>query len=254
MRNKDILIHLHMPKSGGTTLKNIIKNNYPPKAYFDVYQDEKQREHTLEALCKEDVLCIQGHFPFGVHKYFSTPSTYITLLRNPIQRVISEYFFIKNNPRHNLYQLVNNTSLEDYQQQEQNKNLQTRLLSGQIGCPLTDLDLEQAKVNMQAYFSVVGITEMFNESLYLMKEKFNWKNIQYTKQNITKKKPTIEQLPASTIQSIKTNNHFDIKLYQFAKQLLIQDIHHLPSKSKKELYSFRQNPSSSRQNKRNGYL
>jgi hypothetical protein len=228
-----------MPKTGGTTLKNIIKRNLQPSTNYDIYQNHQQREQTLKAISHKPVSCIQGHFPFGIHQYFTNLSTYITMLREPTQRIISEYYFIRNNPRHNLYHKVNSISLEDYQRQPQNMNLQTRLISGQINHPVTNVDLEKAKQNIEQYFSVVGLTEMFNESIYLMKRKFGWTNIQYRKQNITKKKPTIDKLPTKTISSITEHNHFDIKLYYFAKQILTGQINNLPPKSKRELNKLR---------------
>lgn len=252
MRGNEILIHLHMPKTGGTTLKNIIKKNIHPSVNYDVYEDHQQREQTLKSLSHKHVSCIQGHFPFGVHQYFPNPSTYITMLREPTKRIISEYYFIRDNPRHNQYQIVNSISLEDYHLQTQHMNLQTRLLSGQIDNPLTNKDLEKAKENIEKYFSVVGITEMFNESIDLMKRKFNWKNIHYRKQNVTKKKPPIDKLPAKTISSIKENNHFDIDLYHFAKQILIEQINHSPKKSKKKFNAFQLDSTYSIKNKRNG--
>jgi len=41
---------------------------------------------------------IRGHFEFGVHKYLYRPYTYITMLRHPIERAISWYYFVKQNP------------------------------------------------------------------------------------------------------------------------------------------------------------
>jgi hypothetical protein len=143
-------------------------------------------------------------------------------------------------------------SLEEYEIQPHCMNLQTRLLSGQIGHPITNLDLEKAKHHIEKSFSVVGLTEMFNESVYIMKRSFNWHNIQYKKQNVTKKKPETKNLSPQTIQSIKENNYYDILLYRFAKDRLILQINHLPPKAKKELIAFKQGSNYSIRNKRNG--
>ncbi|WP_026674516.1 hypothetical protein [Alkalihalobacterium bogoriense] len=63
-------------------------------------------------------------------------------------------------------------TLEQYQSQLTNMNLQTRFLSGQLGYPLTEQDLQKVVKNIETHFSVVGITEEFNESLFLMKQRF----------------------------------------------------------------------------------
>lgn len=224
MPENEILIHLHMPKTGGTTLKNIIKRNIHPSLNYDVYENHQQREKKLKDLSQKRLSCIQGHFPFGIHQYFTNPCTYITLLREPTQRIISEYYFIRSLPRHDQHQKVIKMSLQEYQQQSQNMNLQTRLLSGEIENSLTTNHLEQAKANIEEYFSVVGITEMFNESIFLMRKRFGWKNINYKKQNVTRKRPSFEKMSVKTINSIKENNHLDMNLYFFAKQLLVKNL------------------------------
>ncbi|WP_332694852.1 sulfotransferase family 2 domain-containing protein [Halalkalibacter lacteus] len=238
MSENEILIHLHMPKTAGTTLKHIIKKNIPPSVNFDIYEDLQQRKKKLIALSKKHVTCIQGHFPFGVHQYFTNPCTYITMLREPTDRIISQYYFIRSRPKHTQYQKVSRMSLEEYQLQPENINQQTRFISGQVESPITLLDLEQAKENIEKYFSFVGITEMFNESLFLLQKRFSWNNITYTKQNVTKNRPPIDQLPVNILHLIKENNEFDLELYHYAKQLLIEQINNLDSVSKEGFHVF----------------
>jgi hypothetical protein len=238
MKKNEILIHLHMPKTGGTTLKRIINKNIPPGGLnYDIYAESEQRKIKLRNLSSKRVYSIQGHFPFGVHQYFQEPSIYITMLREPIERIISEYYYIRSMPSHNQYHQVKNLNLGEYQQQLGKINLQTRLISGQ-GTPVIIAHLEEAKKNIEKHFSVVGITEMYNESIFLMKKTLGWKRIHYKKLNVTKEKPAIDNLPEKTIDLIKENNQIDIELYQFAKKLLIKKINNLDSLSKKELNTF----------------
>ncbi len=220
-----------MPKTAGTTLKSIIGRNIDSSVNYHVYEPDQKREITLKQLSQKKVSCIQGHFPFGIHNYFNSPFTYITMLREPTQRIISEYYFIRSIPWHEQHEEVIKMSLDDYQKQTSKMNLQTRLISGSLDHPLTNIHLEQAKNNIEKYFSIVGITEMFNESLYLMKKRFGWNRTSYRKLNITKNKPQIEKLSPKTIAVINNNNHLDRELYHFAKQRLIKQLIHSGFKS-----------------------
>lgn len=216
-----------MPKTGGTTLKNIIKKNVPPRLNFDLYEDHLEREEKLKAIANQPIACIQGHFPYGVHDFLTKPCVYITMLREPAERIVSEYYFICSNTKHRLHHQVKNMTLEQYQNQPNNMNLQTRFLSGQLGSPLTEQDLQQAKKNIKLHFPIVGITEHFNESLFLLKQNFGWTQTAYTKQNKTKKKPSISKIPKKTIDMIYANNSLDQQLYDFAKQRLQHQLHQL---------------------------
>jgi hypothetical protein len=234
----NLLIHLHMPKTGGTTLKKIIKKNYPPSITFDVY-DRANLDNILNDLSTKKVKCIQGHMPFGVHEYFSQSSTYITLLRDPVDRVISEYYFIRSIPSHSLHETVSKMALKEFQEEERNKNAQTRYILGSgIGKTLTADDLAEAKQNLQDYFSIVGITEMFNESVFLMGREFGWKHVNYRKKNVTKNRPSKAELSENLIEKMKENNELDIELYKFGKQLLEEKLNQLTAKEKLRLQRY----------------
>jgi hypothetical protein len=53
---------------------------------------------------------------FGLHKFFPQPCTYITILRDPVDRVISLYYFILRNPDNAVHNEVvsKNMSLKDW--------------------------------------------------------------------------------------------------------------------------------------------
>lgn len=64
------LIHFHIPKTAGTTLNHIIKNNYPNK---DIYNFGWQPQISLDNLKKLSdynkslIKVISGHMTFGLH-------------------------------------------------------------------------------------------------------------------------------------------------------------------------------------------
>jgi hypothetical protein len=235
-----MLVHLHMPKTGGTTLKKIIYKNYDRNKVFDVYVDRPKLPATLANLTKKQVQCIQGHFPFGVHKHFNKKAAYITMLREPIDRIISEYYFIKNIPWHNLHSKVKNMSLVQYQNSLAKSNLQTRyILGGPFERELTNKDLEKAKKILVTHFSMVGITELFDESTFLMKETLGWQNISYEKANVTKKRLSKKQISPKVIQQIAANNKLDLQLYAFGKKLLEKKLRSLDLHAKRRLKLYR---------------
>ncbi|MGN7297441.1 sulfotransferase family 2 domain-containing protein [Ferdinandcohnia sp. SAFN-114] len=236
MKSNDLLIHLHMPKTGGTTLKKILKKNYPKDKSFDVYETQSELDSILKAVASKKPVLIQGHLPFGIHSYFSSNCTYITLLRDPVNRVISEYYFIRSIPWHEQYHMVKNLTLEEFQQLPQKQNIQTHLILGNHRKgPIQNKEIEIAKEILKNHFAVVGITEMFNESLFLMAKKFGWKNTHYKKANITKNKPSIEQIAFTTIEAIRENNQMDIEIYEYGKQLLFDEIQALSILEKKQM-------------------
>lgn len=235
---------MHIPKTAGTTLRRVIQKKYQSSELMEFFPKN------INSISKEklnEVKYVYGHNPFGFHTYFSRPFTYITILRDPIDRIISEYYYLVEQPMHDVYiskQIQEkNMNLEDYvtsldeKIQLRTMNMQTRYASG-VDSPKY-VDLEKAKENLNKYFSVVGITEMFDESLYFIMKETGRGGVSYQKTNITKRRPKKDDLPKGLIDKIKNTNQLDIELYEWAKANLLRRIKNLDTNSKQSLESFK---------------
>ncbi|MBD1381914.1 sulfotransferase family 2 domain-containing protein [Metabacillus arenae] len=234
--NDKTLIYLHIPKTGGQTLKATIKRNYPKDKTWRFHKDGK----TAELIRKADqYICLIGHRNFGIHRYLNKPYTYITMLRDPIDRVISIYYYLLRSPGHNLYDKVKDISFEDFvlddKFRRQTENLQTLFISGK-----SSKELSIAKHNLKNYFSVVGIMERFDESLFLMSQEFGWKNINYKKKNVTKNRPAKEDFSEKIIDKLKEKNELDIELYEYGKELFEEKLKTLPESTKQKMNDYLQ--------------
>ena len=223
----EALIFLHIPKTGGTTLQNIIEQNYSPG---QVHRHAGRLEFKkLTERQKRSYHVISGHLYFGIHREIPQSTAYFTMLRDPVDRIISNYYYVLRAKDHRLHQRINaeKMSLADYVTSKLNSQLdngQLRLLSGIEedipfgGCSSAMLD--RAKENLKRHFTVIGLTERFDDSLRLMKECFGWKNISYQKANVTVDRPARTQIDPETLQLIESCNVFDLELYRFAQAAL----------------------------------
>ncbi|NGY80954.1 sulfotransferase family 2 domain-containing protein [Bacillus megaterium] len=226
-KEKPLLIYLHIPKTGGTTLTQIICNQY--KNNYHHYPGDVFSYN--ERMSLADTLC--GHLPFGAHSYIPRPFTYITLLRNPIEQVISWFYFRYKSPHYDPFEGDFEKYIGDEQFNSTTVNLQTRFLCGK-----DEPSLETAKNNLMKYFSIVGVTELFDESIFLMKKELGWRNINYKKQNVNYNRPQ-QNFPQSVINKVIKKNEIDIQLYEFAKKMLEERINSLDSKSQHQLSIFK---------------
>ena len=103
--------------------------------------------------------------PFGLHKILPQPATYITVMRGAVERVISAYYFMSNYMLHPNYWKFRREgwTLEDFVRRSPRENVQTKMIAGAVyEEPCTAEIFAKAKDNLQ-YFSVVGLTERFEE-------------------------------------------------------------------------------------------
>jgi hypothetical protein len=168
-----------------------------------------------------------GHVPFGIHDSLTGPAEYITLLRDPVERVISNYYYIRRSPKHRFYDALEDLSIQQYVKNGINpliENGMVRFLSGRAYDRPGKVMLKEAKDNLREHFGVVGLVEKFDESLLLMASRYNWSNIAYRRRNATKTRPTREDLSSSVIESIQRHNRLDIELYRYARERLTRDL------------------------------
>src|SRR5437660_12810721 len=225
-RAAEAFIFLHLPKAAGSTLNRLIEWEYP---LFQMYSIdpvffEWSWAH-LQRLSKERLKrtrMFKGHMLFGLHAILPQPATYITVVREPVDRVISAFYFMRSYKLHPLYWKFKfeNWSLEDFVKRSPRENVQCKILAGaEYEKPCTAEICERAKENLVRYFSVVGLSERFEESLALMKLRFGWKLRRYSSFNVTRTRPKKEDLPRSALDLIAEKNSFDVALYELAAKV-----------------------------------
>lgn len=227
----DNLIFLHIPKAAGSTLHPILERHFSRNVRHTIYYDVENRMAHFRGLPladRNDVRLLKGHFPYGLHDSLVGKTTYVTLLRNPIERVVSHYYYVKRTPRHYLYDQVISTKmgLADYVRSGitgELDNGQVRLLAGVDqaipfgSCTREHLDI--AKHHVEQDFALVGLSERFDESLVLMCIVLGWAWLPYYRNlNVTKGRPQHREIDPDVIAAIRETNRFDIELYEWVSE------------------------------------
>jgi hypothetical protein len=225
-RSEEAVIFLHLPKTAGTTLNRLIEWEYPVFEMYSIdpvfftWSAAHLRKLSPERLKK--IRMFKGHMLYGLHEALPQPATYITVLRDPVDRVISAYYFMRSYKLHPLYWKLRRTNctLEDFVRKFQRDNVQSKIIGGSpYDLPCTREVVERAKDNLRQRFSIIGLSERFEESLALMKLRFGWKLSSYSSFNVTRSRPKKHDLPPSTLEMIHEKNGLDMELYDVGKQI-----------------------------------
>ena len=233
------IIFLHIGKTAGTTMRRVLRRQFPAsKTLLIRNRAIKERDPDAQGLRREQTLAffaempesqraearlILAHTVFGLHKHVPRPSTYITMLRDPVRLTLSQYHYVVRNPNHPLHAgaTAEGATLESYVtggSALEADNSQVRAISGDLDTPFggcSEEMLERAKRNIEERFSFVGITERFDESLILLRRTFGWKPPYYVAANVTPASRK-EPVPESTRGLIEEMNTLDRRLYEWS--------------------------------------
>ena len=149
----------------------------------------------------------------------------ITVLREPVARVISHYDYIRRMPGDPHYAAVKDMSLEEFAQRltagKLGKNIQTYHVAKTTQFNLDQLSVEETMTlatESLDEFGFVGLVERFQDSLFLLSYIFGWKPILNSrKENAAKQKQPLNEIPESTLAVIRANSQLDAELYQLGK-------------------------------------
>ena len=228
--DRKALIFLHIPKTAGTTLNRIIEWQYSPFEIFtmDPYRIRAtpERFKSLPEGRRRRLRVVRGHMFYGIHECLPQGGTYFTMLRDPVARALSAYYFILRRPLNPLHRKVKKErlSIEDcIRLFPQRHNLQCRLIAGvKDACSRGDERLlDMAKEHLTKSFSAVGICERFEESLMLMATTFDWEIPFYRNCKVSKTRP---QTNPGTVEMIRDHNRLDVELYEFGRSLFEESL------------------------------
>ena len=89
---EEAVIFLHVPKTAGTTLNRLIEWEYPLFQMYSVdpvfFTWSASHLRRLPPRRLKNTRMFKGHMVFGLHEILPQPATYITVVRDPIDRVI----------------------------------------------------------------------------------------------------------------------------------------------------------------------
>jgi hypothetical protein len=246
------LVFLHIPKTGGKTVAAILHHLYGPAFRGGVGADDTTPAHrqmpnvfsrpehvderVRELAANPSVQAVAAHITFGLRDLLPAAARWLTVLRDPIERTLSQYYFLLppvDDGRATGQGFVppwlpvpsSKLTLEECLSARGYipDNLQTRMLCGLVSPydPLPPNALERAKRNLRDRFAFVGTTERLQEFLALLNVAFGWPTVAY-KRSKSPVNPQGKDLPADVLRLIEERNALDRELYLCANALLEQ--------------------------------
>ncbi len=212
-------IFLHIPKTAGMSMGETVRRVYPRGRCVFIYDLDPARINAL----REDVQhaeAVYGHVSFGIHEIFGIEARYVTVLRDPVDRVVSFFRHQANHDDNEYHRLIaQGMTLKDLLRGEhchQVNNHMVRILSGHPDAGTTGDRglLDRAQANLDTQFDAVGITERMDESVALIGSALGWpRKFSVPRINVDPQ-PRAFVLDDDTRAEVVRYNALDIELYE----------------------------------------
>jgi Sulfotransferase family len=231
---RPLLLVLHIPKTGGTTLNGLVYANYgaaevawstdllayvPDGVYHIKARIDEQLSDDDIALVSELVnattaRAVLGHFSFGLHRAFARPSAYVVLVRDPVERLISLHSHLLRWKIDAFGVISRRLGVAELASDPRVANDQARRISGLE--PETSAAAEvlrQGNRNLRRHFVLAGPTDRFDEFLTLLGCMLGWQQLDYLPDQVDpRQNESVLSPPERAV--IEKHNALDRALYE----------------------------------------
>ncbi len=218
IKNNFKLISIHIPKTAGTSLYKILGDAYGQNKIARVdYKPPLKKLFLNEKEFKGDefpkhIEVIHGHInPKMLEKYFVLDDKVkkITFLRDPVERIISDYYYLR--------QIID----QNYNFDPYNPKILNRMIKSLIEFA----GMEKEKNRMSKFLGkgrlnemfFVGTTENFAQDTQKLAKLLNWNSYKLVEENKTRNKSN--DIPPDIFEKIKVLNEKDVELYNKALEI-----------------------------------
>ncbi len=254
---RESIFYLHIPKCGGTSVNKALQECYFRWSFSDTSNiinldspaSWKAVEDSTGTMLSPDTVndhivmqfrekllmyymsqmhlqFISGHFPFSTKAYqaFADKYAFITLLRNPVDRWISSYFYNLNRQRYQYRKIQ--MSVEDYIKSEYGRSQgyeYAKFLSGidENGKFISESAVYRAQENLHK-FKVVGLLEDMKSFIDCFEVEFGRRpNIKVLNKQPSQEDPVAWAAIEKAKEQIQEICQPDLKVYEYALKHIV---------------------------------
>ncbi len=266
----EILVFLRIPKTAGSTMETVFERCLPGAIFHghipvstsallirstDAIGD---LFHRLSPDERAAVRClVDEHVTLDIASLFDRPVRFFTIVRHPVDRIISSFYYIRTKSHLVSYPFIKDLSFEEYLDSGiglDSDNHQVRVLSGRleldapwdpaggpiVASPVERHHLEMAKSNIEQRFIAAATLEQFTSLVWFFKRLYGWPvhRVLFRRQKADTGRPHLEHVSAVTRRRLAEMNQYDMELYEWVRDRFEQQIRPLEPAFSREVRRF----------------
>ena len=230
----------HFGRTGGDCLLRTLVTHYNQSEYQHFNETitciNQLRMYAREDFAKYRMMTGHGVY-YGLHDVVGRDCVYIGLMREPVQRALSQYYSCLEEPTSIWYERVRSgeVSHRDFQQAHYNQQSVQLLGYPHYTNILPTLEhIPRACEIIDRDFAVMGVTEMYAESIFMIHRALGWRRwLFYEPSRQMKQRPGLNEIEPEVLQMVMHQNQIDTQVYTYARNKFQQTFAALPQAERK---------------------
>jgi hypothetical protein len=228
--HSETILFMHIPKTAGTAFREAMTGNYKHSQVAYLYPHPPgflvSNLGLLPLEQRARFRLVMGHFQYGIHEFLPQEYTYVTIVRDPVERVISHYNYLRQTQPEITSDGAVTLSLPEMLERHRTANfdnLMVRCFSG-----LDKNDVPPGHVDQRIYdlavdhlrtkFKFVGYQNRANEAYAALQKQFKW-NTRASLEIVNKGDRSSANIDEATRGIIERFNTWDCRLYSKVREL-----------------------------------
>ncbi|MBN0989834.1 hypothetical protein [Amphritea pacifica] len=208
------LVVIHVPKTAGVSVREIYKSWYSDGLlfhYYDAVKGAMPQKYDLAGMhSNERPVAVYGHFNkargFGVEHYYPDAKQFVTILRDPFERAVSAYFYLRKQGREA-------SRIPDGDLREYVLGPRVSILN-QFPCEVT---MDNYQEIIESLFIEVGVTEHLDESMARIANKIHKEYQPGTLLHLNATERDQSMIPADLKEEFMANKQLDYAIYNYVR-------------------------------------
>jgi hypothetical protein len=239
-----LLYYVHIFKNAGSTMREVLWRNRGAGEFIDVMIrrriDANGRAKTfdspdgdvqeLRSLIADNVgilSYVAADLPFGIHRHIPRPVRYVTVLREPVDRLTSYWYFAhKLRLESPMWSTLEEYEFDVHAAVEKGglihyANDQTRCVLGSAKLVLEPDDLAAAKELIRTSYDLVGTVPRLDAVVRALSSRYGWRcNGRPPRLNVGDRADR-SMLPARAVAAFRELNQLDAALYRWVEDVYL---------------------------------
>lgn len=211
------VLHLHVPRTGGISVGRALTAALGTR---EIVRTHKRSDLAAAIERGADIGLVSGHYPWGLHELLPD-HVYFIVVRDPVERVLSLYNFVRSVPVHPRHKLFSAHTLEDLLKRPMLRRFFSNGQVRQIGAwqrgaePLGPPVMARAWEHLCQDDVVVTLTDRIDDGLLRLGQRIGMPIPPHRKSMNSAPRTSIA---TSVLEDIRSLNELDAELYRRARE------------------------------------